>query len=233
MFDERQLAEILDLHNKSFALLRWVRESLNQGTVSFSVVHSASDSGEAAFEWIGRHLKNLPGDARPLDNQIPAFARLFASFLTTSYRLNPNSTRLVSAGGCCCMCCSYLKSGPNLDPRTPSKRDFETAKELKRIYLTDLFTSLPAEEARRRIDSILAQPAWKESVAMATWGFELVRRSRFVSQGEAVLALWREFAWQGTSPKRKFKITAAAILSAEKKLITAFGDAEPDGMQNA
>ena len=50
---------------------------------------------------------------------------------------------------------------------------------------------------------------------MLTWTRELDRRSRFRGQGPAVLALWREFAWKGARPDRKFELSEEEILKAE------------------
>src|SRR5688572_26875171 len=111
MLNAHQLEIVLDLHEKSFALLKWVRASLRRGTLSFNVVHSATDSAGAAREWIGRHFGSLPTDAKPGEEQLPIFARLFASFLTTSYKLNANAVRRVSDCGCWCSCCAYLQAG--------------------------------------------------------------------------------------------------------------------------
>ncbi len=159
MFNFQRLARVLELHEKSFALLRWVRDSLKQGKISFSVVHQSSDTAVAAEEWIRRHLGNIPVEARPLEDDAAIFARLFVSFLTTSFRLNSNATRLIS-----------------------------------------------------------------KSISRATWGSELLRRSVFASQGEAVLALWREFAWQNGSPKRKFKLTAQCLIEAEQAIADAIAE---------
>jgi hypothetical protein len=65
MFDEMLLARVLDLHEKSCALLRWVEESLRNGRLSFAIVHGGTDSAAAAEEWIGHHLANIPADIRP------------------------------------------------------------------------------------------------------------------------------------------------------------------------
>jgi hypothetical protein len=218
MFDERRVALILDLHEKSYALLRWVKAALKEGRLSFSVVHDATDSETAAREWIQRHLPNIPADMRPDQADIPAFARLFVSFLKTSFQLNPNATRVVSPCGCWCSFCTYLQAGPNLDPKTPSKKDMGMARELKRIYVTRLASEAAPGLPPETIETILGRRDLRERVAMATWGAEMLRRSEFASQGEAVLALWREFAWENGRPKRRYKLTARTICEAERHI---------------
>ncbi|MES2791292.1 MAG: hypothetical protein V4719_16875 [Planctomycetota bacterium] len=221
MFDVLRLARILELHEKSFALLRWVRASLKQGKISFAVVHQSSDTAGAAEEWIRRHLGNIPAEARPPEDDVGTFAKLFVSFLVTSYRLKSNSVRLVSPCGCYCSYCSYLQAGPNLEVRTPSKKDFATARELKCIYLRDLVRDQCGNVTNEQVDSLLSRRDLCEEISQATWGRELLRRSEYTSQGEAVFALWREFAWQNGSAKRKFKVTARSLMAAEQTLVAA------------
>lgn len=218
MIDETRMAKVLGLHEQAYALLRWVKESLRAGRLSFSVVHGASNSADAAQEWVGRHRQNIPADARPDQEDLPTFSRLLVSFVTTSFRLNPNAVRPVSSCGCRCPFCSYLQAGPNLDPRTPSKKDFGTALQLKRIYLSRLVNEQNPALAEKAIERVLMRGDLRESLALATWGAELLRRAEFASQGEAVLALWREFAWASGRPKRDFTVTARAICDAERRI---------------
>ncbi len=226
MFDSERIHDVLDMHQRSFALLRWVRASLKKGLLSFSVVHGTTDSASAASEWIRRHLKNIPDDARPREEQIPMFARLFVSFLTTSFRLNPNARRLTSDCGCYCTYCAFLQAGPNLDPRTPSKKDVRTAVELKRIYIGKLAWEHGVTNAGSVVDQLLVSSELATDIAIATWGAELLRRSEFASQGEAVLALWRQFAWQGNSPRANFQISAEKIIAAERNIVLSIRAAQ-------
>ena len=149
------------------------------------------------------------------------FASLFVSFLTTSYRLTPNAIRLETECGCRCSYCAYLRAGPALQPRVPSKKDGIAATELKRIYLEQLVTEVGEADLRSRLDKLLTATELSEDVSMATWGAELLRRSEFASQGEAVLALWRQFAWLDNQPRQKFKLTISRILAAERNIVTA------------
>jgi hypothetical protein len=65
MFNPTTLSSTLSLHERSFAMLQWVRAQLERGGLSFAVVHGATDSATAAQEWIARHWHNLPSDVRP------------------------------------------------------------------------------------------------------------------------------------------------------------------------
>jgi hypothetical protein len=221
MFDPQRIHDVVGLHEKSFALLRWVRASLKRGLLSFAVVHETTDTALAAAEWIERHLENIPEGARPRKEQLPMFSRLFVSFLTTSFQLNANALRLVSDCGCRCSYCAYLQAGPNLDPRYPSKKDARTALELRRIYLGNLAAEGRVANAGAVVDRLLGSSELTIDIALATWGAELLRRAEFASQGEAVLALWRQFAWENGAPKPKFQLTAAKLVEAEHKIVAS------------
>jgi hypothetical protein len=115
------------------------------------------------------------------------------SFLKTSFRLQPKAVRVATDCGCRC---SF---------------------ELKRLYVS----RLAADAAPGAVDAVLGWADLREDVALATWGFEMLRRSEFASQGEAVLVLWREFAWEGGRPRRGFRLTARAIVEAERRVRAA------------
>jgi len=75
--------------------------------------------------------------------------------------------------------------------------------------------SITEKEALR----LAGEGATSEDVALATYGSQLLARVEGRSSGPAVLALWREFAWNKSgSPKKHFKLEAEAIMDAETRL---------------
>ncbi len=225
MFEMKKLGRILKLHEKSYAMLRWAQDSLKRGSLSFGVAHDAMNLGSSAEEWIRRHLSSIPPSARPDPGDIPAFARLFASFILTSFNLKEDLTLLTSECGCRCSFCSRLRAGPKLVLRNPSRKAKATALELTGIYVKKLAVEMGIADADGKVRAVLANPDLQEHLAAAAWGNELLRRSEFASQGEGVLALWRGFAWKNGSPMRKFKLKADAICSAEKAVCEALMNA--------
>ena len=75
------------------------------------------------------------------------------------------------------------------------------------------------QDLQNIVDTVRGSEDLREQVAIATWGAEMLRRSEFASQGEAVLILWREFAWDSGRLKRDFRITARAICDAERRIV--------------
>ncbi len=231
MFNAAELSRVVSLQEKTYQLLRWVNEHLRRGSLDFGVVHTATTTSEAAAEWIGRHLDNLPTAMRPRADEVEDFARLFASYLTTSFELKEKpDERLKSGCGCWCPFCTYVVSADNLTVRNPSKKAKQSAVNLKELYIKFLAESLELEASAARLDDCLSTPALAESVSLATYAHELIRRSRFASQGEGILVLWREIAWESgfvnDDPKRPyrrakkgFKINAEEVLSAERRIV--------------
>jgi hypothetical protein len=216
MFDRERLETLLDLQARSYALLRWVNERVQAGSLRLEAIHGGLDEGAAALNWLRRNASVLPADARPPEGALEPLAHLFASYLTTSFE--PARTKWVT-DGCRCGFCSYLVAAPNLRARTPSAEDRRVARELK----LDCLEELAAEEGlalfREELAALIRQaPALVRSLAMVTWAREVARRSEFRGQGSPVLALWREFAWKDGRPDRDFELTTEAVLEAERVL---------------
>ncbi len=57
-----------------------------------------------------------------------------------------------------------------------------------------------------------------QKISLATYAAELIRRTAYASQGSAVLALWREIAWESGTPRERFSIAAEDVLHAEEYL---------------
>jgi hypothetical protein len=228
MLDPVELREAVLLQQKSFELLRWVRANLRKQTLNFSVAHQATSTAEASREWVQRNLPNLPPAMRPDASQMDKFAHLFSSYLTTSYVLNESpGMRLSPECGCFCSYCTYLARADHLQIRSPPKSARRDAIELKRLFLTVTAEGLQLSPSAETIDALITKcgPQFVEALAQATYGRELVRRMQFASQGDGVLVLWREFAWdRNSSLKANFKLTADGILEAEQKVIQGLRD---------
>lgn len=221
MFDVGEMQRVVTLQSKSFLLLRWVNESLKARTLTFGVVHEAMSLSEAAIEWLYRHFASLPLACRPVEEDLQPFAHLFVSYLTTSYQLReePGMVRVADKGRCYCRFCAYLVAANHLVVRTPDKKAMVRAQEMKDLYLASLAQDvgvilIPAQRESLRLDA-----KWTETLAYATYGRELLRRSEFASQGEGILVLWREFAWHKGKLKKGFTLSAERILAAEQELV--------------
>lgn len=153
MFRRDRLDELLDLHRRSYGLLRWIDHKVQSGAVQLSSLHGALDAGRAAAEWLSRNAASLPHEVRPPENLIDRFAHLFASYLVTSFQI---SDRKRIRAGCGCDWCSYIVNAPNLRARTPTKLDQQIADQLK----LDCLEVLAAEAEAPLFRSELRKRSW-------------------------------------------------------------------------
>ncbi|MBC8139893.1 MAG: hypothetical protein H7Y38_00470 [Armatimonadetes bacterium] len=222
MFDTNEITRIVGLQSKSYTLLKWFGENVGAGGFSFTVSHGASSVGEAATEWLLRNAHSLPADSRPDENDWNEFGCLFASYLTTSFTLVEDAAPTYrSRTGCYCVFCRRLRSVSALRVRTPDKKAGGKAMEMKRLYVSGLAAEQDTPLAGDALTALLADRDLAPAVSYATYGQELIRRSRFVSQGEGVLVLWREIAWINGKLNKRFALSADAILASEKTVAAA------------
>lgn len=217
MLDRARLDRLLDLHDKTYRLFLWVNTSLRGGGRTFAAVGGALSFSEAASDWLRRNREDLPEDVRPVPDELEEFSHLFVSYLSTSFEIVDNRVVGVCGG---CFCCGALKLPRHLRARNPDAKARRDAEELKRICLRRLAEDLqlPLIEADLK-EFVAAHEDLRIDLATVTYAQELERRSRFASQGEGVLALWREFAWTpGGRPRAKFRLKAEDLLAAEKRL---------------
>jgi hypothetical protein len=223
MFSSGEVEKVVALQQKSYNLLRWVGDALRGGTLRFGAVHDGLGFAQAAREWLERSWDGLPADARPAREDLDAFAHLFASYLQTSYELVESpGRRLVSPSGCYCRFCAYLVSASHLRVRTPDRKAKEKARQMKEMYLAALATEAGDPSPYAAAERLLTDPSLAEDIAWAAYARELLRRSEFASQGEGVLVLWREIAWDLRSGrlKKNFEPSAERILRAEAAILS-------------
>jgi hypothetical protein len=213
MLDRERVDTLLDLQRRSYALLRWIDGKVQSGTLPLGSLHGALDASQAATEWLSRHAATLPADARPPEGKLPEFARLFASYLVTSFEVRPRKRVRAACG---CELCAYFVEVPNLKARAPSKADRQIADELKLDCLEALAGEAGVPLFREELADILRSNAALETpLALVTYVRELDRRAEFRGQGRPVLALWREFAWKNGRPMRGFELATEKVLQAE------------------
>ncbi len=198
---------------------------MNAGTLDVSTIASATAFYPVAHAWIISNRANFLNDARPEPSETETFAHLFVAFLTTSYKLSDNS--LVSDAPKKRVpeqYAHYFKPASLLQVRTPDKKAHVSAREMKDLYLVGLAIDLGVELPYAERERLMLAPVLGRAVSYAMYGRELLRRSKFASQGEGVLVLWREIAWtpgpNGILNKR-FTLSADAILQAEAHIAAA------------
>lgn len=227
MFSQTELEKTLALHEKSYRLFLWLNHALKEKSRPFSTIENIVSSVDAAKNWITANINHIPSEVRPEPGDIEPFAQQFVSYINTSFEVA--DARTVRNCNTCLICGFRKDLGKHLKVRSLGKNAKETARELKKIYLVKLGESLgiPIIDSDTEI-FMTKNPDLEEAITIATYAHELFRRSQFASQGEAVLALWREMTeetrnkprkfWQ---KKEKFKLTVQKIMDAEKKISAA------------
>lgn len=219
MLDREEVYTAVDLHRRSYNLLRWLSTAISKGFIRFDRAHDYLDEAEAAKDWIERHYLNLPPDCRPETNELGPFARFFASYLTTSFDLvKTPGQRLYSECGCSCPMCSYLVAASHLQPKKVHRRDKARARTIKIYALQQLARERNTNLDRQRAEQFIDSPDSAMEASLIAYGQQLVARTRGISEGAAVLALWREIAWDKTAPKKNFQLDPEHILSAQESL---------------
>ncbi len=222
VFRHEEIHRAVLLQEKSYRLLRWVQQRLRTSALKFDQVHQAMSISDAAEQWLRRHWNSLPHDARPQRQEdLEPFAHLLASYLATSFELKPQDLYWESYCGCRCRWCSYLVAGPRLKAKKVTKKARREAEQLKTVYLQGLAQSLGRNLPQPRLEELAAAQEHQRQVSLATYGNELVRRTRFASQGEGILVLWREIAWKDNHPIKDFRLQADEMLQAQEHLLCA------------
>ncbi len=212
MLDRQKLTVAVDLQRRSYALLRWLAEAVRRGFVTFDAAHTYATLPAAAQAWVDRHFADIPPDARPPHDEREAFARMFASYLETSFELvrEPGRKLYSPDAHCFCPMCSWLVDAPNLRTKKLERTDKSRAEKQMRGALHAIAAELEVDADESLLEEL------REPLAYVAYGRDLLERARGGMVGPSTLALWREFAWTRTgAPRKGFVLTADAILDAE------------------
>lgn len=222
MFTRETLSKAVEMQHKSYLLLQWVEKAIERNVISTTSSHEYMSMAEVAKEWIAEHYLNIPKKCRPEQHDIEPFSKMFSSYLSTSFDLIEHPGKILYSEGAHCFCpmCSYLINAPHLKPKKLSKKDKKRAQKLKAQYVEKLSLHLHIPLSSRDIQRLIHDKDLQEMLALTTYADELLLRIQGHTEGSALLALWREFAWDvHGSPKKKFELTVDSIMNAEQQLI--------------
>lgn len=215
-----ELEKAVEIHAKTFALLKWINCQVRRGVRLFDTVHERMTAYAAAEDWLRRCSDQLPPDCRPAKGEIEAFAHFFVSYLATSFEVAGRIRKLPC--GCYCDYCTYFVELKHVRARNPDRKARGKAVEIKARYVESLGRDAGAElSSTAALEFVRSFKELASDMALGAYGTHLIRRTHFASQGEGLLALWREFAWVDGRSNRKFELKAAAILGAEERVVEA------------
>ncbi|HMQ10939.1 MAG TPA: hypothetical protein PKC21_02285 [Oligoflexia bacterium] len=218
------LDELIILQQKAYKLLRFLDKAMNEGFISPKGAHNFMSMNKAAESWIKQHIKNFPQDARPdIGNQqeLGVFCNLFATFLDISFDIDKNPGKKLYSEGAHCFCsmCSYLVNVSHLKTKKISKAEKNRAKKIKHHTLIQLCLNNNLDIADETISQIVESKDCSEDLAILAYVGQLIDRAKGISNGPAVLCLYREFAWKNSGPKKNFTFNASLVHKATNDLL--------------
>lgn len=221
MLSQTDIEHALSIQNRCYKLLLWLGNAVREGFVPVVKAHAVTDVGHAAKTWVETHFFNLPEDCRPLADEMEPFSSFFGTYLETSFDIISNpGTRYESTCGCDCGFCLRIVRPQHIRPKSLTREDKERAHKLRirRMEMLAREEGLPSFELRIR--ESLADDSCRLQASFSAYGAALLDRIKGISDGPAVLALWRDFAWtRHGSPNRDFKLKTKHIIDSEKALL--------------
>jgi len=215
--DRDELEHVLELQNVAFRLVLWLNEQARRD--SRRLCHQEINEirhGHSCLRRVEAWQAEVPEQLRVDAEDRPAVANLFAAYLQTSFR--------------CCTVRVHCNGPtvPQLLAASPTRKARSEAAALERIALKILLADEGLPEDAARIEALVHDKALQGDLVLWAYAVELVRRSKFASQGQAVHYLWKQL-----DPKGRRRLKADEILAARGRLLTALtGNLIPaDGRQ--
>jgi hypothetical protein len=190
-----EIARVLEEHRRAYEALRWLSHiSFARPQVLTQQTAATLQNAEACARWVGENVAMFPARVRPEPESVEVFARLFASFFQTSFRIERRG-----AGAD-----SHLRIERDRDeaagrdrlsarktPRGLKRKRKDESQHLKFRAITLLGdeTSPGFWDAAREL---LNDVDVRDDLNLWTWACELVHRSRGEAHGPAVHLLWRQ-----------------------------------------
>ncbi len=224
----------IDIHGRCYRLLKWLDGALSYGALRAQHIHDDSVPGDAAYDWFNGNLLHLPVDARPAPRHLQEFANYFGTYLTSSFDIvEKPGARKIGSGPCYCSVCTSVVNTPLLKTKRLTQKDKRHARNL----MVDRILQLAQEEHRsvtaETAERIGEDPKTRVAAAYSAYGWWLIQRMQGVSEGKAILALWREIAWEPTgTPIKGFKLCVADFVEAEQSLLAAISSEPAESLNS-
>lgn len=203
-----QLAAVLDLHRRAYALLLWLdREASSDPRAFAGVVATTLRRAANCQAWIAANRDSLPQELLPEQRESEAFSRLLASFFETSFRVD-----VVTFGG------------EVVDARLARGVAESARANSPRLLMAHALRQLAAEEGVE-LDQTMAlrlqgHKRLQNDIRVWSYCMELERRAKKRTKGAAAHKLWRAI-----NPEVRRKLTVDVAWEARTRLVTAILEA--------
>ncbi len=227
MLPTEELRLALDIHSRRYKLLRWLGRAIDAGEIPIPRVVSSrheDDVTAATLDWIEPFHVSFPPEMRPDPDKLREFAAFFGTYLTSSFDVtnDPGSVLRNQYGGTCfCPICARLVNGSHLKAKKLTGSDKKRALSLMLDRLVELTHEHDLKLTTKDAEALIASPECKIAAAYSTYGYWLIQRTKGLTDGPSILALWRHFAWTDAgSPRKGFNLQFDDIQKSEGLLVT-------------
>lgn len=190
-----EIETALELHGRAYEALLWLSNiSFARPQMLTSQTATVLQKADECVEWVCSRVRDFPERVRPSPDHVRGFARLFASFFQTSFRIERRfhdrepyfrivTNRDEAAG--------RDRLASRKVPRGLVRKRKDEAAHLEyraTTYLADENTPGFWDCARE----LNSKRGLRRDLVLWTWACELVHRSRGEPHGPAVHLLWRQ-----------------------------------------
>lgn len=222
--DDLKLA--LDIHSRSYMLLRWLGLAIDACQIPIPRVVSsrhADDVTAATLDWIEPFYMVFPQEMRPAPDKLREFAAFFGTYLTSSFDVTNDRGVVLKnqyGGTCFCSVCARLVCGSHIKAKKLTSSDKKRAMLLMSYRLAELAHEHDLKLTTRDAEALIANPEHRIAAAYSTYGYWLIQRMKGVTDGPSILALWHQFAWTDAgSPRNDFKLRFDDFNTSEDMLL--------------
>lgn len=223
---EGDLLFALEIHRKTYLLVRWLEEAIASRLIAPELTHEINELEPGALGWLERHRGMLPAEILVDRTHL----REQAEYLTTvvdgtfEFRISPGEMLNVLETHCSCRMCRWIVRQPYLRTRKVGAHDKQEADRMQLEYLRQLALDFGLDPNKPSIERLAENRSYRDIVALCTYAADLTQRIRGRNSGAASLALWRRFAWtEEGSPKKEFELRPGDILEAQQRLLDQLG----------
>jgi hypothetical protein len=218
MLNRERLLLAIDIQSRSFRLLRWLGSAIDRDQLPVERADSHSDSPDAAVKWITRNYQLLPRELHPEETHLLEFGNFFWTYVTSSFDVVAYPGNLTQPGECGCSCplCARVKNASHLRPKKLRNADKRRALELMMDRVATLAEEKKISLSVECCRIMTSDPETRRAVGYSTYGYWLIERLSGHTDGPAILALWREIAWnKAGSPIQGFTLRYEDFDAAE------------------
>jgi hypothetical protein len=228
MLPPDELRFAIDIHSRSYKVLRWLGRAIDLGEIPIPRVISSrhvDDVTAATMDWIEPFHMSFPQEMRPSPDKLREFAAFFGTYLTSSFDLinHPGVVLRSEFGGTCfCPICARLVAGSHLKAKKLTSSDKRRSILLTLDRLVELAHEHDLTIKTSDAEALTANPEHRIAAAYSTYGYWLIRRTKGMTDGSSILALWRQIAWTDAgSPRKDFKLQYEDFAESESILLTS------------